>query len=150
LKEQSIHPENSDIQRCEYLVVDSNGNEKLIDRVHYTGWVDHQGVEAQVLNQLIDTVDHVAGKDGVITVHCSAGVGRTGTFITARTAKHQLADKAMDSAQIKKEIVDLGLLLLVSLLGRQCSGKWALLLLVSLLGRQRSGKWALLARENFE
>lgn len=109
LLSQHDHPDNPDIKCSEYRVVDSHGTEKVISRVHFQGWIDHDGVEAAVLNQVIDTVDDIAGKDGTVTVHCSAGVGRTGTFITARTAKHQLAGQTMDAPRIKKEILNLGL-----------------------------------------
>jgi len=57
--------------------------ERVIKQVHYTGWPDHgvpESVEEFVA--MSDFVDQMnIGSDGPLIVHCSAGVGRSGTFI---------------------------------------------------------------------
>ena len=74
----------------------SNHNEtwkaKKVLRVHYQGWVDYNGTSASELIKLIDHVDSYVEKgndpNAPLFVHCRAGVGRTGTFITARELKY--------------------------------------------------------------
>ena len=52
---------------------------------HYLGWPDH-GVPANAISMInfIKCVrkSHPYSKEDIMVVHCSAGVGRTGTFIT--------------------------------------------------------------------
>ena len=52
---------------------------------HYLGWPDH-GVPANTISMInfIKRVrkSHPYSKEDLMVVHCSAGVGRTGTFIT--------------------------------------------------------------------
>ncbi|MFQ5729005.1 MAG: protein-tyrosine phosphatase family protein [Waddliaceae bacterium] len=58
-----------------------------VTRVHYRGWKDFGGAAAGELQGLIDHIDRVSEQvgGGPMMVHCRAGVGRTGSFITART-----------------------------------------------------------------
>ena len=58
-----------------------------IKRLHCDSWRDRGAISPQQLSLLINEADKVA-EFGQIAVHCSAGVGRTGTFATARTLKH--------------------------------------------------------------
>lgn len=106
---EKIHPENSAIKTSTYLVDDGQGDKKEISRIHFTDWIDHNGVDAGVLNQLIDTVDDISGTEGLVMAHCCAGIGRTGTFTLARTAKHRLAGEKLNSFQIKDEILTMGM-----------------------------------------
>jgi len=68
--------------------------EREITRIHYREWQDSQGKELDKLNQLIAIVNQQADESGYPhlspMVNCRAGVGRTGTFITAATV-HRLA-----------------------------------------------------------
>ncbi|CRX37549.1 protein-tyrosine phosphatase family protein [Estrella lausannensis] len=73
-----------------YIIKDkATGKEKTIQRVHYKEWPDHGAVNPTEMAKLIAVVDNLSDKSpGPVMVHCRAGVGRTGTFITARTAAH--------------------------------------------------------------
>lgn len=115
LKSKEEHTGNDNIEYCIYEVNYKNET-KTIGRVHYKGWQDHSGTSAQDLRQLVDFVDKKSAYDPgkgannkLITVHCSAGVGRTGTFLTARTAKHQLTHQDLSSEQIRHQIIKMGL-----------------------------------------
>jgi len=60
--------------------------EKKINQIHITNWPDNfipttqNGEVFNVLLEIISTADKYRG-DGPIVSHCSAGIGRTGTFI---------------------------------------------------------------------
>ena len=60
---------------------------KPIYQIHFTGWPDHgvpdfkDGKIFDVFIEIIKLVDKYKGIEPVI-VHCSAGVGRTGTFVS--------------------------------------------------------------------
>ena len=56
---------------------------KFIIQLHYTHWKDHGVPDLQSyikLKELIENIDYYRNNAPVV-VHCSAGVGRTGTFI---------------------------------------------------------------------
>ena len=68
---------------------------------HYTAWPDH-GVPDNVMST-ISFIRHVrklfpVSLDQPLLVHCSAGVGRTGTFITLDTMMQQM--KAEDALSV--------------------------------------------------
>lgn len=73
-----------------YTIKDKHGNlTKTIQRVHYKQWPDHGTIPASDMAELVAIVDKLsANKAGSVMVHCRAGVGRTGTFITSRTLMH--------------------------------------------------------------
>ena len=68
------------------LLRNKNNKERIIKQIHYTGWPDHgvpdiqNGKVFDVFSEIIEKTDQYKG-DGPIVVHCSAGVGRTGTYI---------------------------------------------------------------------
>ena len=84
---------------------------RSIYQFHYTGWPDH-GVPddpSSVLNILEDVnikQDHTEGA-GPIVVHCSAGIGRTGTFIVIDMLMHILKEQGLNSEiDIKQAILN--------------------------------------------
>ena len=73
------------IERTIKLINNLNKNEKTIIQLHYMGWPDH-GIPniKKTFNTflyIIGEIDKLKG-NGPGVVHCSAGVGRTGTFIS--------------------------------------------------------------------
>jgi protein tyrosine phosphatase len=81
--------ENNEIYVIRNLTLINNQTkeEKKIVQIHFQGWPDHgipdkddEGI-LQAFMEMNKIVDENK-KDGPIIVHCSAGVGRTGTFIS--------------------------------------------------------------------
>ena len=74
-----------------------------VTQFHYTAWPDH-GVPDNVMS-IISFIRHVrklfptsVDQPGPVLVHCSAGIGRSGTFITLDMMMQQMKDKATLSA----------------------------------------------------
>ena len=70
-----------------------SGKSVTITQFHYTAWPDH-GVPDNVMS-VIRFIRHVRqlfppSQDQPLLVHCSAGVGRTGTFITLDMMMQQM------------------------------------------------------------
>ncbi|KAJ3084857.1 hypothetical protein HDU99_001933 [Rhizoclosmatium hyalinum] len=61
----------------------SETESRTVYQVHFTQWPDHQGADVQ---SILDTINKANSLNslaqGPMVVHCSAGVGRTGTFCT--------------------------------------------------------------------
>jgi len=71
-------------------------------------WVDHHGIEPHTLVELIQEVraTHHPEKD-LIAVHCSAGVGRTGTFIAAFILMNEIDRQIQTGEDINLSIEEL-------------------------------------------
>ncbi|XP_036963340.1 receptor-type tyrosine-protein phosphatase beta-like isoform X3 [Acanthopagrus latus] len=84
---------------------------RLVRQFHYTVWPDHGVPETtQSLIQFVRTVRDYVNRSpgsGPTVVHCSAGVGRTGTFIVLDRVLQQLNTK--DSMDIYGSVFDLRL-----------------------------------------
>ena len=93
---------NSYIIRIIKLFNKDEQKEKIVYQVHFIGWPDHgvpntqDGKIFDIFIEIIELVDKFRGNDPIV-VHCSAGVGRTGTFISMyyleKEIKRQIKDK---------------------------------------------------------
>jgi len=78
--------------------VGSNKDVREVVQFHFTSWPDH-GVPqyATAMLAMIRRVrhhyDNGRGGEGPMLVHCSAGVGRTGTFIVIDSTLQRLAER---------------------------------------------------------
>lgn len=67
-----------------YLNIPSESGVYSIRAFEMAYWRDHQGVDPdQLLALVLQVRDEVMNAQGMLTIHCSAGVGRTGTFLAA-------------------------------------------------------------------
>lgn len=79
---------------------------------HYSDWPDLGVISLNELKRLVEMVETKAGNK--IVVHCKAGVGRTGTFITSLALK-----KLIESNQITEENYDVEFKKLIVFLRKQ-------------------------------
>ena len=82
-----------------------NGEKRTIFQIHYTNWPDKEVPETEDLqifskiNQLVDRLNKSDTKQPII-VHCSAGVGRTGTFISMYLLEKEIEKQIKDNCPI--------------------------------------------------
>ena len=80
-------------------------------QLHYTCWDDHSTPDVDSYNKLIklfEFLDYYKDNSPVV-VHCSAGVGRSGTFIALYNLYHNILRQIKDNQinEIKFSIMDL-------------------------------------------
>jgi protein tyrosine phosphatase len=81
------------------FILNMNGETRKISHIQYTDWLDHMKPSSITdINCLIMYMDlfRTPGSRYVLgspIIHCSAGVGRTGTFIACSLIKHLLLHK---------------------------------------------------------
>lgn len=62
-----------------------------VTHMHYLDWPDHGApASTQPIRMLANLVSEKAGVSGPVVVHCSAGVGRAGTFVAIHITLNQL------------------------------------------------------------
>jgi len=94
---------NDIIERRFLITNQTTQEERLVLHYQYTEWPDH-GLPAStsVFRSLLQKVDQNRNPDVPIVIHCSAGVGRTGTFCAVHSILHQVADRC---AQIRSTLI---------------------------------------------
>uniref|UniRef100_A0A672GPJ3 protein-tyrosine-phosphatase n=1 Tax=Salarias fasciatus TaxID=181472 RepID=A0A672GPJ3_SALFA len=107
---ESVLPEWT-IREFNICSEDQLGLRRLVRQFHYTVWPDHGVPETtQSLIQFVRTVRDYVNRcpgSGPTVVHCSAGVGRTGTFIVLDRVLQQL--DSSDTLDIYGSVFDLRL-----------------------------------------
>lgn len=84
-----------------------SGHEVLL--AHFEGWPD-MGVpdDAVGVRSIIDFLEQLPNPaDAPVFVHCSAGIGRTGTLIAAYTARQLLRRGALEDNSIRRIVAEL-------------------------------------------
>jgi len=107
LVESTCHLVVNDVVIQEFMITDQDGNQFKTNFLQYLGWPD-MGVpkNSQSLHDLFEKIDEIYAEHhgmGPIIVHCSAGIGRTGTFIAIQTIREQLK-KVKDKSRFNYDI----------------------------------------------
>ena len=114
---------DSYIIRIIKLINLKNKTEKKVNQIHITNWPDNiipniqNGEIFNVLLEIIMIIEKIKG-DGPIVSHCSAGIGRTGTFI----AMYYLYKEIKAQIDEKKEFIQFSVFNLVRKLKEMRSG----------------------------
>lgn len=98
-------------QRRELLIIKSNSAtnrqyKKTVVQYHFKKWPDHNCPENTVdLIKFINIIKHEKRSTAPIVVHCSAGVGRTGTLIALDISLQKMKDeKTVNIYEIVKKL----------------------------------------------
>ena len=75
--------------------------ENIVTQIHLTYWEDHAALEPSYFTKIIHVIKYIDNIKNInfnpCVVHCSAGVGRTGTFIGLYNLYHELMQQIMDT-----------------------------------------------------
>ena len=97
---------NKDIIIREFLLINLHNKNitKNIIQIHLTSWEDHTAISPDYFDKIIEIINFLGNnkKNSPIVVHCSAGVGRTGTFISLYNLYHGIMQQIFID---KKEII---------------------------------------------
>ena len=84
------------------------GETKDIKRLHYTDWKDFGAVSESALHSLVKEVERLSpNPKNLIWVHCRAGVGRTGSLITALVLKEKIAKGIITKKNLDTSLIDI-------------------------------------------
>lgn len=78
---------------------------KTITRYHFDTWKDYTEGSLSTLSSLVEKLSRI--KNQAIWIHCRAGVGRTGTLITAFILKEKIDKKEISLENLDKALIDL-------------------------------------------
>ncbi len=96
------------------IVKEKENEGKNIDQIQFIGWDDHEGLTNEYYDKIILIIDYIDtykkdNPDSPIIIHCSAGVGRTGTFICMYMIYQELKEQILNKnlTEIKISIMNL-------------------------------------------
>ncbi|KAJ3257634.1 hypothetical protein HK103_004422 [Boothiomyces macroporosus] len=85
--------------------IEFEGSKRKVEQIQFLGWPDHEGSDAHLVLDVIDYANSVystATEMGPFIVHCSAGVGRSGTFCTIDSILKAFENGITDCSKLKK------------------------------------------------
>ena len=87
-------------------------SEKIVYQLKYENWKDHEIANLDLVSQLIDEANTLRKiKDKPLLVHCSAGIGRTGTFVAEHHLCSQIdlaiSEKICPVVDVRKTVIQL-------------------------------------------
>lgn len=93
LKDKSfLSTDHTLVQRTFEITNCENLTKRSIIQIHKKDWPDHNAITPSELDHLLDLIieKKAAQQAECVAIHCSAGVGRSGTLATVLALKHKL------------------------------------------------------------
>ncbi|MBA3723049.1 MAG: tyrosine-protein phosphatase [Parachlamydiaceae bacterium] len=89
------------------LVIKEDGLKKEYTRLHYNKWEDKKGVkDIAIFTKFVDYVNHISQiSNGGLFIHCTDGVGRTGTLGTCLVLAALIDDDTIETKEELKTIM---------------------------------------------
>ena len=100
------------LRKFQLINIYQKNRNKLITQIHLNCWVDHTALNEEHIDKIITIIKFVDQyrNNKPVVVHCSAGVGRTGTFISLYNMYHEIMQQIYI---IKNEIIQISVFNLV-------------------------------------
>lgn len=89
---------------CQIENLDEECSPRQVTLVQYTGWPDHGTADPKELVKIIRKIEGTYEKDKPITVHCRAGIGRTGTLLAALFTHQRIKEDPAKAANAYAEV----------------------------------------------
>ena len=91
-----------------FLVTRGSTSGTIVHQLQATAWPDHSVPESpQLILELVSEANMLSPSvTSPLLVHCSAGVGRTGTFIAAHKLNRDL-ERCVDSLEVARTVVEM-------------------------------------------
>ena len=92
------------IRKFQLLNIYDNKKINNMTQIHLTCWEDHSALNSNYFDKIIKIIKNIdqISNDKTVVVHCSAGVGRTGTFISLYNLYNEIMKQINDK---DKEII---------------------------------------------
>ncbi len=109
LSAKKIYKKDVQIIERTFQLTNQEGQTHAVTHYHLLDWADFRVIETTSLNTFVKFVyNKNRGKKTAILVHCSAGIGRTGTFLcTYAIYAHMLQGKPVDKKLVFNTMLDL-------------------------------------------
>jgi hypothetical protein len=102
----SVQSNNNDQQFLTFRLEEEDPSQTIPYSIQYyatNDWQDFSGTNANDLFRMVQTVRQDHKPDQIVAIHCSAGVGRTGTFIAAMLLLNDI-DRQLQAGTSKEQI----------------------------------------------
>lgn len=103
--------ESDSVRSCTVrkLKLQHSAETRVIKHVHFTGWPDFGNVDdSGIVLKLIELLSEIKGtSEAPLLTHCSAGVGRTGTFIAIDIIIRNLMTNSDYAIDVKKVVANI-------------------------------------------
>ena len=105
---KNMKPHNIDngiiLREFQLLNIYENTKINNMTQIHLTCWEDHSALNSNYFDKIIRIIKNIdeISNDKTVVIHCSAGVGRTGTFISLYNLYHEIMKQINDK---EKEII---------------------------------------------